>query len=367
MNIFRKDISKIGFGILFLAIVVIFGGGFSDSGIQNTSVEVGVATLSPLGQAGGFAIPASCPSYVHVVGECNPIARISQDKGTTEPGESFVVSWSSTRASSCKVQHILPDGTYDYYVTVTEWYDYKAGETITSEVTEDYWATGLSGSKITVPTELGTHRYKNTCTNSLGSNTASINHTVALPPQCSDGIDNDSDGLTDLADPSCSGSSDNDESNPAQCSDGIDNDGDGFVDLADPGCISSGDNNEFNIFPQCSDRIDNDGDGLIDLADPGCTDPSDNNETAPPASLSLEASPINLIRSGTGTIIVWSATDVISCTISGPNGFNFTTTSGSQSTGPLTEQSTYTLSCETDTGPVSVGVTVNVLPVFEEI
>lgn len=59
---------------------------------------------------------------------------------------------------------------------------------------------------------------------------------------------------------------------PPQCSDGIDNDGDGLIDEDDPGCISDSDNNEFNESsePQCSDGIDNDGDGLVDAADPGC-------------------------------------------------------------------------------------------------
>ena len=67
------------------------------------------------------------------------------------------------------------------------------------------------------------------------------------------------------------------------CSDGIDNDGDGLIDLADPGCTDAADNDEFNVVTPppttaCSDGIDNDGDGLIDLADPGCTDAADDNE-----------------------------------------------------------------------------------------
>jgi hypothetical protein len=64
-----------------------------------------------------------------------------------------------------------------------------------------------------------------------------------------------------------------------QCSDGIDNDGDGLIDMADPGCTDPSDNSEVNAGqPQCSDGIDNDGDGLIDMADPGCTDATDNSE-----------------------------------------------------------------------------------------
>lgn len=65
-----------------------------------------------------------------------------------------------------------------------------------------------------------------------------------------------------------------------QCSDGIDNDYDGLVDMTDPGCSDSDDDDETNpvALPQCSDSADNDFDGLVDLADPGCSDPSDDNE-----------------------------------------------------------------------------------------
>ncbi len=66
------------------------------------------------------------------------------------------------------------------------------------------------------------------------------------------------------------------------CSDGIDNDGDGATDLADVGCASALGNIEN---PQCSDGYDNDGDGAIDFgADPDCSDPTWNRELAVPPS-----------------------------------------------------------------------------------
>lgn len=130
------------------------------------------------------------------------------------------------------------------------------------------------------------------------------------PPQCSDGADNDADGVVDSADPGCHtdgnaanptsyNPADNDETNVPQCSDGGDNDGDGVADTADPGCHTDGDpSNAASFDPadddernaQCSDRADNDGDGVSDSADPGCHtdgdprnassyDPTDNNET----------------------------------------------------------------------------------------
>ena len=59
-----------------------------------------------------------------------------------------------------------------------------------------------------------------------------------------------------------------------QCSDGFDNDGDGLIDTRDPGCGSRSDNNEARATSACQDGIDNDGDQLRDLADPGSLSPA---------------------------------------------------------------------------------------------
>jgi hypothetical protein len=102
--------------------------------------------------------------------------------------------------------------------------------------------------------------------------------------QCSDGIDNDQDGAVDYpADFSCSSRTDNDETNPkSQCQDGIDNDGDGLTDLHDPGCPNRQGNNESSATTQCQDGIDNDGDGAKDYpADFSCSSRTDNDETNP--------------------------------------------------------------------------------------
>lgn len=121
------------------------------------------------------------------------------------------------------------------------------------------------------------------------SDNASVNITV-LPDnsmtQCSDGIDNDVDGLIDMNDPGCSNPLDDDEIDGIsyQCSDGIDNDGDLLIDMNDPGCTAPTDNNETDsaALPQCSDGLDNDGDGLIDMADPDCSNPGDESESSLP-------------------------------------------------------------------------------------
>jgi hypothetical protein len=92
---------------------------------------------------------------------------------------------------------------------------------------------------------------------------------VTTKPDCSDGLDDDGDGLTDYpADPGCSSASDLDEHSPLlPCDDGVDNDGDGLIDYrvdgtGDPGCRNVSSTTES---PQCQDGIDNDGDGKIDF------------------------------------------------------------------------------------------------------
>ncbi|MGY1616950.1 hypothetical protein ACI797_09415 [Geodermatophilus sp. SYSU D00691] len=99
------------------------------------------------------------------------------------------------------------------------------------------------------------------------------------PPACADGLDNDGDGKVDSDDPGCAsepfGLSEVDK--PA-CSDLLDNDADGLLDGDDPGCTSGTDNSEENL-PACSDGLDNDGDGSIDGLDLGCSGPQDADET----------------------------------------------------------------------------------------
>jgi hypothetical protein len=79
--------------------------------------------------------------------------------------------------------------------------------------------------------------------------------------ECGDALDNDSDGLTDLADPGCADTWDLDEHALAlTCDDGVDNDGDGWADYlaaggGDPACASP---TSLRENPQCQDGINND-------------------------------------------------------------------------------------------------------------
>lgn len=93
-----------------------------------------------------------------------------------------------------------------------------------------------------------------------------------LPEQCFDGIDNDQDGLTDCADPSCI------EEISCEigenCSNGVDDDFDGAADCSDapeccgdPACLS---NPICAVEAFCFDGFDNDGDGETDCDDTDC-------------------------------------------------------------------------------------------------
>jgi len=141
-------------------------------------------------------------------------------------------------------------------------------------------------------------------------------------PSCDDQRDNDGDGLVDAADPDCRAG--RAEGSPApspggtcanlaewcgdagaqgavelpRCSNGRDDDGDGLIDAEDPGCAGPQDNRELDegellpcatdatlsgdcvysggtgggeLLPgACSNGIDDDGDGRVDADDPGC-------------------------------------------------------------------------------------------------
>ncbi len=124
-------------------------------------------------------------------------------------------------------------------------------------------------------------------------------------PQCSDNVDNDNDGQIDINDPNCHvggvitgnylPNHYSESNNPSgggvvfepQCSDTLDNDTDGQIDINDPNCHTGGtlegvylpnhyseSNDPFGGWEEpiskCEDEIDNDRDGLIDELDPAC-------------------------------------------------------------------------------------------------
>lgn len=159
-----------------------------------------------------------------------------------------------------------------------------------------------------------------------------------------------------------------------QCSDGIDNDNDGDIDYpADSDCSGGGDARE-GATAQCADGIDNDGDGLIDLSDGGCSGIGDNNETNEPDAAVLPQVDIftipavPLVRKGTEVTVVWTATNVNSCVVSGPSiskAYSSESVSD-QSDVEIEARSVYTISCDTVNGTVTDSVSIGVVPSFIE-
>jgi hypothetical protein len=137
------------------------------------------------------------------------------------------------------------------------------------------------------------------CQNGGQANTCIPGTPMAEGPfgvsSCSDGIDNDCDGLTDEIDPDCAAP-------PEVCNNGVDDNGNGLIDCADPQCdgftggacdtgnsgiCAAGTNVCQNggqvcvqdqaigtegpsSSPTCQDGLDNDCDGLTDTADADC-------------------------------------------------------------------------------------------------
>jgi hypothetical protein len=85
--------------------------------------------------------------------------------------------------------------------------------------------------------------------------TSSCEHDAS----CSDGVDNDSDGVLDASDPDCSGQ--RRIIQERNCTNSSDDDADGQTDSLDPDCYADGD---------CSDGLDGDADGAMDANDPDC-------------------------------------------------------------------------------------------------
>lgn len=95
-------------------------------------------------------------------------------------------------------------------------------------------------------------------------------------PQCLDNLDNDNDGVKDLADPDCDNANDNTESgsmgtstgtttDPMQCEDTLDNDQDGVIDLSDPDCSNADDDTESGTMGTSTGTTTDPGDGEATL------------------------------------------------------------------------------------------------------
>ena len=94
--------------------------------------------------------------------------------------------------------------------------------------------------------------------------TMTITCTPLNEIDCSDGIDDDQDGLADCDDIDCLGDAACPETN---CTDGVDNDADGFIDCNDTDCFGT-----VTCIPEflCTNGLDDDSDGDTDCDDSDC-------------------------------------------------------------------------------------------------
>ena len=87
------------------------------------------------------------------------------------------------------------------------------------------------------------------------------------PEICTNKQDDDGDGFVDCQDPDCKTHPACGTTTPEVCTNGRDDDGDGLVDCNDPDCFGHSNCKQAEI---CNNGIDDDGDGLVDCKDPQC-------------------------------------------------------------------------------------------------
>jgi len=99
--------------------------------------------------------------------------------------------------------------------------------------------------------------------NNSNSNFNSNNNNNPGPEYCTNGVDDDGDGLVDCDDPQCAMA-------PTclfeDCTNGLDDDGDGLADCDDPDCATAP-----SCVPEsCANGVDDDLDGQVDCDDGDC-------------------------------------------------------------------------------------------------
>lgn len=108
-------------------IALLIGTIASPLSVAQTSVELGVTATSPLGVSAGEVVPASCPSYAHIVGECTPPFSVSDQTGSGGTGTDIVVlngstvklTWACINSSSSSGGNFSTGGAVSGNVNVT--------------------------------------------------------------------------------------------------------------------------------------------------------------------------------------------------------------------------------------------------------
>ena len=239
-----------------------------------------------------------------------PTATLSQSAAITGVGEPFTVSWGSTNATSCTVQKRTPSGT----------------------VTNP-WATGLSGSQVTAPTQTGTHNWWIDCTGEGGTAHQELDHLVSCTPSTTYTCDGSSTIVSTTVTAQCTTSVTRTTCAPNPPY---------FCSAGSSSCLtvgpSFGPNGELRVSP-------------------------------------------SLVPSGAFTRVFWNVSNVSTCTVTGDNPLqdtwtvvgnvvnNWISTAGAEgmTSSPIVARTTFSLSCiGLDSSTISDTAVVNILPVFEE-
>jgi len=179
-------------------------------------------------------------------------------KDTVQVGPNEIVRWITRFVNPVDPAGATYTGLFPYHCHILEHEDH--------EMMRQYETSTVCGDGVPgLPAE--------ECDDGNGAAGDGCSPTCAIEDECSNGVDDDGDGLADFPnDPGCSSATDFLEVSAAlPCDDGVDNDGDGFVDFPrDPACqtgLSPKEN------PRCDDGIDNDGDGKADWDGAGLGSP----------------------------------------------------------------------------------------------
>lgn len=229
-----------------------------------SSVEIGVSSLSPRGSAGGFIIPASCPSYEHVPGECTPaptadirvsnVSWVSASDGPldNQPNPSLLtISWHTS-------------GGIAYTCNVTK----NSGP---CQLTDGCTASNVNPNKDPATANntgslgIGSYNYTILCTDTIGRTASDVVYinvgSVSSRYICGSGICTTGPGPgPNTGNCNATKAASGDRCSLTQCNDGIDNDNNGKIDFPkDLGCISFNDNYESNIqgiFKECDPGLE---------------------------------------------------------------------------------------------------------------
>jgi len=271
-----------------------------------------------------------------------PEAFITQSIFFTVQGGPVTVTWDSNFADSCLVEERFDDGTgWGPWAPVV-------------------WASGVSGFATINPNVIGQYEWRNTCTNIIGTDTATI-----VPPHDVD----PKPPLLDITLPDLTPFTEINEGDPIRirwtC----------YFSFFGAAPYSTG--TLFSTGGLVTDNILETGpiapgsyDYQLDCKNTGFRQQT---VIVREPILDFNANPA-LIQLGGSSNIEWSVSGVNSCSVSGPSGFSFSsgdisgggTWSDIQTVNNIVEQSVYTLTCQTNLRTIRKTAAVNINPNFQE-